>query len=203
MVGVGVEFGDNSQPDVGITGKVLGGPGGNGLVVGGGATYFPWSADPVGLDLSAGLDFNGLAALGGYDFLRHKPQVSAGFAPTPGGQTCPSPYTLRSGDCVNENPSDRRLKRDVTHLATLHDGIKLYSFRYLWSDTVYVGVMAQDLLADRRFSHAVGTSEDGYFVVDYDKLDLVMTTLEDWDNFGLDAIVLGSRPKAFLAERAA
>src|SRR6185312_14920513 len=90
MLGVGVEFGD--QPNVGVTGKVLASPISN-FVAGGGATWFPASGT-FGLDLSAGLDVNGIAALGGYDFLTQKPQISIGYAPLMGGTlTCPSPYT--------------------------------------------------------------------------------------------------------------
>jgi hypothetical protein len=63
--------------------------------------------------------------------------------------------------------------------------------------------MAQDLLEDPRFQHAVSTGEDGFYVVDYDQLDLVMVTLEEWNAHGLDAMVLGSRPAAFQSELAA
>jgi outer membrane immunogenic protein len=42
-------------------------------------------------------------------------------------------------------PSDRRLKRDVVLIARLDDGLGLYRYRYLWSDTTYVGVMAQEV----------------------------------------------------------
>ncbi len=38
-----------------------------------------------------------------------------------------------------------RLKKDVERLATLEDGIRIYSFRFSWDDTYRVGVMAQDL----------------------------------------------------------
>jgi len=46
--------------------------------------------------------------------------------------------------------SDIRLKRDIEHLVTLENGIKVYAFKYLWEDTIRVGVMAQDLLRDPR-----------------------------------------------------
>ncbi len=199
LLGVGVEFGDG-QPDVGVTGKILAAPFAN-VVAGGGATYFP-GTQTFGLDLSAGLSLNGIAALGGYDFLTQKPQVSVGFAPV--FTSCPAGFTLDGGVCdPPPSPSDRRVKRDVVHLATLSDGMKLYSFRYLWSDTVYVGVMAQDLLADPRWAHAVSTGEDGFYAVDYDEIDLVMVTLEQWNAFGLDAVVLGERPAEFWTEQAA
>ncbi len=42
-------------------------------------------------------------------------------------------------------PSDARLKRDIVLVGRLDDGLGLYRYRYLWSDTVYVGVMAQEV----------------------------------------------------------
>jgi len=74
--------------------------------------------------------------------------------------------------------SDVRLKRDITLLGQLDDGLGLYSFRYLWSDTVYVGVMAQEV-ADKMPS-AVVVGDDGYLRVDYSKLGLQMRTLGEW-----------------------
>ena len=41
LLGLGVEFGDNNQPNVGVTGKVLAAPFSNSFVVGVGGTYFP------------------------------------------------------------------------------------------------------------------------------------------------------------------
>ena len=73
--------------------------------------------------------------------------------------------------------SDRRLKRDITALGRLADGTKLYSFRYLWSETTYVGVMAQDLLDDPDRADAVVTLPNGYLGVDYGRLGLNMVTL--------------------------
>ncbi len=54
--------------------------------------------------------------------------------------------------------SDERLKRDVTLLARLSNGLGVYRYRYLWSDQIYVGVMAQEMLtimphAVRRFGN--------------------------------------------------
>lgn|GEM_PF-3542938 len=206
LLGLGVEFGDttSSTPDVGITGKIISSDLSNHFVVGAGATYFPWSAGkPIGVDISAGFNATDFGVLGGYDFIRQKPELSAGFVPTESSSTtCPSGYSLSGGSCFAD-VSDRRRKRDIRHLATLSDGIRLYSFRYLWSDTVYVGVMAQDLLEDTRFRHAVLTDADGFYRVEYDKLDLVMVTLEQWLEHGLDAVVLGTRPAELLAPIAA
>ena len=73
-------------------------------------------------------------------------------------------------------PSDRRLKRSIELIETKENGIKLYSFQYLWSDEYFVGVMAQDLL-DTPFESAA-TLKNGYYVVDYSKLGLEMKLLK-------------------------
>jgi hypothetical protein len=73
--------------------------------------------------------------------------------------------------------SDQRLKRDITPIALTSSGIQLYSYQYLWSDEVYVGVMAQDLLSNPQWKDAVITSNTGYYKVDYSKLGLQMMTL--------------------------
>ena len=41
--------------------------------------------------------------------------------------------------------SDIRLKRDIAVIGRLDSGLGLYRYRYLWGDTVYVGVMAQEV----------------------------------------------------------
>jgi hypothetical protein len=87
------------------------------------------------------------------------------------------------------SPSDRRLKRDITLLATLANGMKIYSFRYNWSDTIYVGLMAQDLLLNSAWRHAVVRRADGYFAVNYGALGLTMTTLDVWKRKGLAAVL--------------
>jgi hypothetical protein len=87
-------------------------------------------------------------------------------------------------------PSDRRLKRDIVWLAVLQNGMSIYSFRYLWSEEVHVGVMAQDLLAKREWRHAVVQQPDGFFAVNYARLGLRMTSLEAWKRDGIESIIL-------------
>ncbi len=82
--------------------------------------------------------------------------------------------------CPPPNASDMRLKRDIVELVTLENGIKLYSFRYLWEDTVYVGVMAQDLLEHESYRDAVVMQQSGFYAVHYKMLGLKMITLEEW-----------------------
>ena len=63
--------------------------------------------------------------------------------------------------------SDMRLKRDVSEVGALPNGVKLYSFRYWNDDRVFVGPSAQDLIADSRFKDAVKVSDKGYYMVNY------------------------------------
>lgn len=65
--------------------------------------------------------------------------------------------------------SDRRLKEDIVHVDTLHDGLKVYQFKYKGSDDgIQVGVMA-DEVAELR-PDALGPVIDGYASVNYDKI---------------------------------
>ena len=80
--------------------------------------------------------------------------------------------------------SDRRLKKDVEYLGTLSNGIKVYSFRYLWEKVVRVGVMAQDLLEEASLRHAVCQMPSGFLGVHYASIGLRMATLEEWHSNG-------------------
>ena len=62
----------------------------------------------------------------------------------------------------NAAVSDQRLKSDITYLGKTNSGIKLYSFKYLCSDQVFVGVMDQDLLANSEWKNAVITGVNGF-----------------------------------------
>ena len=68
--------------------------------------------------------------------------------------------------------SDIRLKTDIEQVGVASNGLPLYNFRYLWSDAVYQGVMAQDVL--KAFPGAVHTMPDGYLAVKYDLLGMKM-----------------------------
>ena len=63
-------------------------------------------------------------------------------------------------------PSDRRLKRDIEAVDEV-SGLRLYRFRYSNSARTFIGVMAQDLLADPRYAHAVIRRPSGLLLVDY------------------------------------
>jgi len=74
--------------------------------------------------------------------------------------------------------SDIRLKRDIVELGRLANGLHLYRYRYLWSDTLYVGVMAQEVSATA--PEAVTRGADGYLRVDYSRLGLDLLTWDEW-----------------------
>jgi outer membrane immunogenic protein len=78
------------------------------------------------------------------------------------------------------NVSDIRLKRDIALVGRRDDGLGLYRYRYLWSDTVYVGVMAQEVALIRPDA-VVRDSLDDYLRVDYGRLGLHLMTLPEWD----------------------
>jgi len=74
--------------------------------------------------------------------------------------------------------SDTRLKRDIAQVGEVDNGINLYRYRYLWSDTIYVGVMAQEVATV--MPEAVRRGADGYLRVDYARLGLRMQTWDQW-----------------------
>ena len=84
--------------------------------------------------------------------------------------------------------SDIRFKRDIQLLTTLENGMKIYSFRYHWSEKIFVGIMAQDCLEHPEWKKAVCIRPDGFYGVDYAKLGLQMTTLELWNEKGLASV---------------
>jgi hypothetical protein len=76
----------------------------------------------------------------------------------------------------NSTISDARLKRDMMRTGTHPLGFGVYRFKYLWSDSTYVGVIAQELLETA--PHAVTAGPGGYLAVDYDALGIAMTRRE-------------------------
>ncbi|MCU1273067.1 MAG: hypothetical protein JWO48_498, partial [Bryobacterales bacterium] len=67
--------------------------------------------------------------------------------------------------------SDTRLKRDIALMGRRQDGLGIYSYRYLWSDAVYVGVIAQEVALV--YPNAVVRDPlNGYLGVDYARLGL-------------------------------
>src|SRR5262245_18646285 len=74
--------------------------------------------------------------------------------------------------------SDARAKRDITPLAQRQNGLQLYRYRYAGSDTLYVGVLAQEV---REVApNAVLRGTDGYLRVDYARLGFRLQAWDDW-----------------------
>ncbi len=76
--------------------------------------------------------------------------------------------------------SDARLKRDIALVGRSADGLGLYRYRYLWSDTVYVGVMAQEVALIHPDA-VVRDALDDYLCVDYGRLGMRLMTLPEWE----------------------
>ena len=67
--------------------------------------------------------------------------------------------------------SDARFKRDIVLVGRRSDGLGIYRFRYLWSETVHVGVMAQEV-ALLHPDAVVRDDLTGYMAVNYTRLGL-------------------------------
>jgi hypothetical protein len=104
------------------------------------------------------------------------------------------PFDALGPQIINVSVSDRRLKTDIVKVGILTPEIPLYRFRYLWGNEVFVGVMAQDLLAVR--PDAVVVNDAGYYAVNYAALGTRMMRLAEWQLSrqapGQDALVAES-----------
>jgi hypothetical protein len=89
---------------------------------------------------------------------------------------CPPGYTLRNGQCLRN--SDTRLKRDIVPIERLANGISLHRYRYHWSETLYVGVIAQEVAAV--VPDAVTIGAGGFLEVDYARLGIELVTWDAW-----------------------
>jgi hypothetical protein len=65
--------------------------------------------------------------------------------------------------------SDRRVKQDIERIGTTPGGLPFYRFRFVWSDQIYRGVMADEVL--EKFPEAVSRDESsGMLMVDYGRV---------------------------------
>ena len=171
MLGLSVNFGGGgSAMSPGVTAKVLSSDEQDQAVAAAGVTYFPGEG----------------SALIGYDLLNQQFQASGGWVNT-------------QEEEVSLAPSDRRFKRNIRAVATAPNGVQLYAYRYIWSDSFFVGVMAQDLLAHAQWRKAVVENANGYFSVNYAMLGLRMVTLDEWEAQGMGAVLPSTQPAHFHA----
>jgi len=110
--------------------------------------------------------FRGLTIFFGDD---HGTDHGRGDGGNPSTSSSPSP---------DSSPSDIRLKRDIQQVGRLGDGIRLYRFRFKWSDQEYVGVIAQEV--ERIAPKAVSRGADGYLRVDYAQLGIHLESWDEW-----------------------
>jgi hypothetical protein len=84
-----------------------------------------------------------------------------------------SKATARNGaGSYTEEPSDRRLKTNITGIGSTVFGLPLYRFSYLGSDEMFTGVMAQDVLSV--MPQAVSRDATGFYRVNYGMLGIEM-----------------------------
>lgn len=83
------------------------------------------------------------------------------------------PAHAQVGSSSNITFSDRRLKKNISRVGSHMCGFGIYRFNYIWSDTPYVGVIAQEVL--ERVPNAVTSLPGGYLAVDYAALGMTMT----------------------------
>jgi hypothetical protein len=86
--------------------------------------------------------------------------------------------------------SDSRQKRDMLPIDCMANGLKLYRYRYRWSPTEYVGVLAQEVA--EVVPEAVSKDAVAFLRVDYRRLGLRLRTYQDWLTKGHLAVVPGS-----------
>jgi hypothetical protein len=73
--------------------------------------------------------------------------------------------------------SDIRLKHNISKVGSSLSGIPVYNFSYIGDSTIYQGAMAQDLMS-MGYSNAVTIdNKSGYYMVDYDQIDVDMITI--------------------------
>ena len=72
--------------------------------------------------------------------------------------------------------SDSRLKENINRTGISKSGIPIYTFNYKNDDTLWSGAMAQDLL-NMGMENVVKTMDNGYYSVNYNMIDVDMTSL--------------------------
>jgi hypothetical protein len=134
------------------------------------------STTRTGLTASAGVDFAVTPALSIGAQFRYI-NVPTGTVDIPGAVPIASNVYIGTVG-VTWYVSDVRLKRDIVPMGHLANGIRIYRYRYAWSDQVYVGAMAQEVRAI--VPQAVMQGADGFLRVDYARLGMRLMTWDEW-----------------------
>ena len=69
--------------------------------------------------------------------------------------------------------SDASLKENIKRTGKSPSGIPIYEFNYIGDNARYSGAMAQDLLG----TNSVSMHKSGFYMVDYDSIDVDMKLL--------------------------
>ena len=101
------------------------------------------------------------------------------------------PSVTEATGSVTNVLSDSRLKKDISPLGKLPNGLTLYRFRYLWSETLYVGVMAQEV--QKIMPDAVAIDASGFMKVNYGRIGIPFLTWSQWQKTP-HAAALGTNP---------
>ena len=81
------------------------------------------------------------------------------------------------GQLLTTAKSDKRLKNIIRKIGTSPLGINIYEFTYKFnSHQIYVGVIAQELIGTE-FESALVNDKNGYYAVDYSKIDVKFSKL--------------------------
>lgn len=109
--------------------------------------------------------------------------------------TCLPDQLLIGGECLSVSVSDRTLKENIEYLGETESGFKLYAFDYIKHFSLptgrFVGVMAQDLLQE--YPEAVVTQANNTYAVNYTAIGLRMAAYDQWEEFGLEAVMVGEK----------
>ena len=73
--------------------------------------------------------------------------------------------------------SDVRLKHNIMRVGSSKSGIPIYNFSYIGYNTIYQGAMAQDLISMGYNDAITIDNKSGYYMVDYDQIDIDMITI--------------------------
>lgn len=74
--------------------------------------------------------------------------------------------------------SDAELKTDIVPIGQLPNGVEVVSFKYLWDDEPFIGVVAQQVA--EIIPEAVSRGSDGWLRVDYARIGMPFMRLRDW-----------------------
>ncbi|MFM6829321.1 MAG: hypothetical protein ACKOVA_03125, partial [Novosphingobium sp.] len=96
-------------------------------------------------------------------------EVAGTFALTGGGNNVSVIGSFGASQAV---PSDRRVKHDLRREGHWKNGLPRWSWRYIGERSRFVGVLAQEVIADPRYAGAVSTDPAGMMRVDYARLGI-------------------------------